>query len=258
MCESALLHRAAQVRVNSAPAFHPYGAAHLIVIFVTIVLPFALAALVRKTKSALLERIIIGAVSVLLVLNYVAYLVLIRGTGVHSWAQMLPMQLCDWAMLVILVAMWTGNHSWFELAYFWGIGGTVQAVLTPNLAYGFPDFRFFSFFISHCGIIAGIVFLMLTRKYRPYSFSIVKVFLWSELYFVVTMVVDAITGYNYGFLLHKPEAFSILSLLSDSRPFYLLQFHFLALGFFTVLYAPFAIYDLLSGNKLNATSSGAR
>jgi len=241
--------------VNSAPAFHPYGPAHLVVIFLTIVLPFALAALVRRTKSSLVERIIIGTLSVLLVLNYVAYLSLIREMGVHSWAQMLPMQLCDWAMLVIIVAMWTGNRSWFEVAYFWGIGGTVQAVLTPNLAYGFPDFRFFSFFISHCGIIIGIVFLMLTRKYRPYPFSIVKVFLWSELYFVITMTADAITGYNYGFLLHKPEAFSILSFLSDSRPLYLLQFHLLALVFFSVLYAPFAIYDLLRGKQSNAPAS---
>ncbi|PYI89061.1 MAG: TIGR02206 family membrane protein [Verrucomicrobia bacterium] len=242
--------------MNSAPAFHAYGPAHLIVIFLTTALPFALAALVRKTKSRLLERAIISALSLVLVLNYLAYLALIRGMGVHSWSQMLPMQLCDWAMLVVIVAMWTGNRSWFEVAYFWGIGGTVQAVLTPNLAYGFPDFRFFSFFISHCGIIIGIVFLMLTRKYRTYPFSIVKVFLWSELYFVVTMITDRITGYNYGFLLHKPEAFSILSFLSDSRPLYLLQFHLLALVFFTVLYAPFAIYDLLRGRQLNEASSG--
>ena len=242
--------------MNSAPAFHAYGPAHLIVIFLTTALPFALAALVRKTKSRLLERAIISALSLVLVLNYLAYLALIRGMGVHSWSQMLTMQLCDWAMLVVIVAMWTGNRSWFEVAYFWGIGGTVQAVLTPNLAYGFPDFRFFSFFISHCGIIIGIVFLMLTRKYRTYPFSIVKVFLWSELYFVVTMITDRITGYNYGFLLHKPEAFSILSFLSDSRPLYLLQFHLLALVFFTVLYAPFAIYDLLRGRQLNEASSG--
>ena len=242
--------------MNSAPAFHAYGPAHLIVIFLTTALPFALAALVRKTKSRLLERAIISALSLVLVLNYLAYLALIRGMGVHSWSQMLPMQLCDWAMLVVIVAMWTGNRSWFEVAYFWSIGGTVQAVLTPNLAYGFPDFRFFSFFISHCGIIIGIVFLMLTRKYRTYPFSIVKVFLWSELYFVVTMITDRITGYNYGFLLHKPEAFSILSFLSDSRPLYLLQFHLLALVFFTVLYAPFAIYDLLRGRQLNEASSG--
>src|SRR6266576_5226375 len=237
--------------MNSSPPFHPYGIAHLVVIFLTIALPFSLAALVRWTKSSAIERIIVGALSLTLVVNYFVYLSLVRQFGAVSWEQVLPLQLCDWAMVVIIIAMWTRRPRWFEVAYFWGIGGTVQAVLTPNLAYGFPDFRFFSFFVSHCGIIIGIVFLMLTRKYRPYPFSIVKVFLWSELYFIVTVVADAITGYNYGFLLHKPEAFSILSFLSDSRPLYLLQFHLLALAFFSALYAPFAIYDLLRGRQLH-------
>jgi len=87
------------------------------------------------------------------------------------------------------------------------------------------------------------VFLMLTRRYRPYPMSIVRVWLWSEFYFVVTLIVDKLTGFNYGFLLHKPEAFSILSFLSDSWPLYLLQLHGVALLFFLVLYAPFAVFD---------------
>jgi hypothetical integral membrane protein (TIGR02206 family) len=157
---------------------------------------------------------------------------------------MLPMQMCDWGMVVVMVAMWTGSQRWFEVAYFWGIGGTLQAVLTPNLPYGFPDWRFISFFTSHCGIIVGVVFLMLTRGFRPYPISIVRVWLWSEFYFVVTLAVDKLTGYNYGFLLHKPEAFSILSFLSDSWPLYLLQMHGVALLFFLVLYAPFAVFDI--------------
>ncbi len=157
---------------------------------------------------------------------------------------MLPLQLCDWGMVVVIVAMWTGSQRWFEVAYFWGIGGTLQAVLTPNLRFGFPDWRFISFFTSHSGIIVGVIFLMLTRRYRPYPMSIVRTFIWSELYFVVTMIADALTGFNYGFLLHKPEAFSILSFLSDSRPLYLLEMHGVALLFFLGLYAPFAIVDL--------------
>jgi len=70
---------------------------------------------------------------------------------------------------------------------------------------------------------------------------------------VVTLIVDELTGFNYGFLLHKPEAFSILSFLSDSRPLYLLQLHGVALMFFLVLYAPFAIVDLATGKSLKNT-----
>jgi uncharacterized membrane protein YwaF len=66
---------------------------------------------------------------------------------------------------------------------------------------------------------------------------------------VVTFVVDLITGVNYGYLLHKPQAASLLSFLSDNRLVYLLQMHLLALLFFCALYVPFAIYDLFKGKK---------
>jgi hypothetical integral membrane protein (TIGR02206 family) len=234
--------------MEDAPQFHPYGPPHIIVIFLTVCLPFVLAAIVRRTKSSRVERMIIGFLSAVLLLNYIIYLIFIRSRGTATWQQMLPMQLCDWGMVVVLVAMWTGNQRWFEVAYFWGIGGTLQAVLTPNLSFGFPDWRFISFFTSHSGIIIGVVFLMLTRRYRPYPMSIVRVFLWSEFYFVVTLITDELTGFNYGFLLHKPEAFSILSFLSDSRPLYLLQMHGVALLFFLALYAPFAVADLVRHN----------
>ena len=231
--------------MNLEHPFQPYGLPHLTVIFLTIVLPFALAEIVRRTKSPRVENLIIGVLSGVLVLNYLVYLIFIRSRGIVAWQQMLPMQLCDWGMVVVMVAMWTGNQRWFEVAYFWGIGGTLQAVLTPNLRFGFPDWRFISFFTSHCGIIIGVVFLMLIRRYRPYPMSIVRVFLWSEFYFVVTLIADELTGFNYGFLLHKPEAFSILSFLSDSRLFYLLELHGVALLFFLGLYAPFAVFDLV-------------
>ena len=240
--------------MSDAPEFQPYGFPHLTVIFVTIVLPFALAALVRRTKSQRIERVIVAALSAVLILNYLAYLVFIRSRGVVDWRHMLPMQMCDWGIVVVMVAMWTGHQRWFEVAYFWGIGGTLQAVLTPNLPYGFPDWRFISFFTSHCGIIVGVVFLMLTRGYRPYPASIVRVWFWSEFYFVITLIVDKLTDFNYGFLLHKPEAFSILSFLSDSWPLYILQMHGVALLFFLVLYLPFFIVDLIHRGRTRGGS----
>lgn len=235
--------------MNSAPQFHAWGAAHLTVIFLTVALPVTLALIVRRTKSRWLERSICFALSALLVINYVAYLIVARQFGVNAWYKELPMQLCDWAMVVIIVALWTGNRRWLEIAYFWGIGGTLQAILTPNLQFGFPDLRFISFFVAHSGIIIGIVFLMLIYGFRPRPMGIFRTIAWTEVYFVITFTVDLFTGENYGFLLHKPEATSLLSFLADSRLPYLVEFHLLAWIFFALLYAPFAIVDLVRGKS---------
>jgi hypothetical integral membrane protein (TIGR02206 family) len=230
--------------------FNPFGVAHLTIIFLTIALPFVLALIVHRTKSRFLERSIAFSISALLLINYVAYLIVARRFGVTGWQRGLPLQLCDWAMAVIIVALWSGNRRWLEVAYFWGIGGTLQAIITPNLAFGFPDLRFISFFVAHSGIIIGIVFLMLIYGFRPRPIGILRTFAWTEVYFVVTFTFDLFSGENYGFLLHKPEAFSLLSYLSDWRPLYLLQMHLLALAFFCALYAPFAIVDLARSKKL--------
>jgi len=234
--------------------FQAYSLEHLVAILLTVTLPFVLAASVRRSGSRWMERAVVVSLLAALVGNYLGYLVFVRRLGQLSWPQMLPMQMCDWAMVVIIVALWTGHRRWFEVAYFWGIGGTLQAMLTPNLRYAFPDLRFISFFVAHSGIIVGVVFLMLTRRLRPYPMSIVRVFAWSELYFVSAMIVDATTGQNYGFLLHKPEAFSLLSYLSDDRPLYLLQMHGLALVFFCLLYLPFALYDVARPARSNLSS----
>src|SRR2546421_5118407 len=230
--------------MDNAPEFHAFGLSHLAVIVLTVGVPLFLALIVHRTKSRRLERSICLALSTLLLINYVAYVFVARNFGVDHWYKLLPLQLCDWAMIVIIGALWTGNRRWLEVAYFWGIGGTLQAIITPNLQFGFPDLRFISFFVAHCGIIIGIVFLMLVYGFRPRAIAVVRTFLWTELYFVVAFTVDLLTGENYGFLLHKPEAASLLNFLSDSRPLYLLEFHGLAFLFFTALYAPFAIVDL--------------
>ena len=240
------------VFMSDSPEFHAFGLAHLVVILLTIGLPFFLAFTVHRTKSRFLERSICFAISALLLVNYVGYLIVARHFGVTQWYKALPLQLCDWAMFVIVVALWTGNRRWLELAYFWGIGGTLQAILTPNLRYGFPDLRFISFFVAHSGIIIGIVFLMLIYGFRPRPGGVLRTFLWTEIYFVVAFTFNLLTGENYGFLLHKPEAASLLDFLSDSRLPYLIEFHLLAWLFFAVLYAPFAIVDLIRGTRLNA------
>jgi len=228
-----------------APTFHAFGLSHLVVIGLTIVLPIALSLVVHRTKSRHLERLICWSISALLLVNYIAYLIVARRFGVTEWYKSLPLQLCDWAMIVIIVALWTGSRRWLEIAYFWGIGGTLQAILTPNLRFGFPDLRFISFFVAHSGIIVGIVFLMLVYGFRPGPGGLLRTILWTELYFVIAFTFDLLTGENYGFLLHKPEAASLLSILSDWRPLYLVEFHLLAWVFFALLYAPFAVVDVM-------------
>jgi hypothetical integral membrane protein (TIGR02206 family) len=216
-------------------------------------MPFLLSAFVRKSRWPRSEQIIGRLFAVLLVFNYVGFEIYLAATEGLLWQKALPFQLCDWAMIVIIVALLTGRERWLEVAYFWGIGGTLQAIITPDLKYAFPDIHFLTFFISHSGIVVAIAFMMIVKKFRPHWISIVRVFAWSELYFAVTITVDLLTGENYGFLLHKPAAASLLDALSHERVVYIIEMHLLALVFYFVLYLPFAVYDLITRRRKQAS-----
>ena len=235
---------------NSFALFSP---PHIVAIAITFVAPFALAAAARRSPRS--DKITRATIALLLAFNFIGYGIRASVSGSITWQQALPFQLCDWTMIAVIIACWNGGRPrWLEVIYFWAIGGSLQAVLTPNLQFAFPDYRFLTFFIDHCCIVIGTAYLMLTRRFRPGVGSVWRTWLWSIAYLFVTLAVDHITDVNYGFLLHKPEAFSILSYLSDSRPIYIFQLNLLALVFFAFLYLPFAIVGLLSYRAQRGTS----
>ncbi len=227
--------------MNSQPVFLLFGTAHLVVIFLTIAIPLVLGFALRTTGSRRIDRAVAVGLTLLLLTNYFGFALYLWSHDLFIWKQALPFQLCDWAMVTIIVALLSARRGWTEVSYFWGIGGTFQAILTPNLQVGFPDIRFVSFFITHCGIVVGVIYLLVGRRFRPTLGSVWRTLAWSELYLFATLLVDHLTGVNYGFLLHKPIAPSILDYLSHSRWLYIAELNLLALIFFAILYAPWAL-----------------
>lgn len=267
--------------MNEPPPFHAFGLAHSVVLCLTAALALGLSLPQRRLLNPSLDIAVRFAIGSILIVNFFCYTGYLALHGNLVWRHALPFQLCDWTMAAVLIALALARfpkggttsvsspssllrdgtepvppsnlfYRFLEVAYFWGIGGSLQAILTPNLPVGFPDIRFFSFFLEHCGIVIGVTYLLITRNFRPTMGSVWRTLLWSETYLVVTLLVDYATGANYGFLMQKPEAASLLSLLSDRWPLYILQMNGLALIFFAILYAPFAILDLVRSSLKNA------
>lgn len=225
--------------MNSEPVFRVFGFAHLLTIFLIISIPVGLGIAVRLTNSQRTDRAVAVCLALLLATNYLGYAFYLWQHRLFVWRQALPFQLCDWAMATIIVALLTRRRSWTEVSYFWGIGGTFQAILTPNLQVNFPDLRAISFFLGHGGIVAGVIYLLIARRFRPTLSSVGRTLAWSQLYLVMTLLVDYLTGVNYGFLLHKPVVASLLDYLPSERWLYIFGLEGLALLFFALLYLPF-------------------
>jgi hypothetical integral membrane protein (TIGR02206 family) len=241
--------------MNPEPVFRVFGFGHLLAIFLTISIPVALGLAVRQTGSRRIDRAMAVCLAILLATNYLGYALYLWRDQLLYWQQALPFQLCDWAMVTITVALLTRRPGWTEVSYFWGIGGTFQAILTPNLQVNFPDIRAISFFVGHGGIVAGVIYLLIARRFRPTLGSVWRTLAWSQLYLVATLLVDHLTRVNYGFLLQKPVVASILDYLSDTRWLYVVELEGLALVFFAILYAPFALRGRGKDAAVSSTGS---
>ena len=203
--------------------------------------PVALWAAHRRRPHPVLERRFARGIAGMLVFLFFAERVQKFLEGQFDLAHALPMQLCDWALFAVVLALLGRGQTSFELSYFWGLCGTLQALFTPAIAHDLPWWRQFAFFLDHAGIVAGVLFLLLVPKMRPHGIG--RVVLWSEIYLAAALAVNALTGANYGFLSHRPEQASMLDAFPDSRRLYVAAINGMALIFFSAFYAPWLIAD---------------
>ena len=227
---------------SSAP-FRNFDDSHLFVLALTAGLPLALAWMARRTKSAGFVRGAALFLALLLATNLFFQVIYHHTTPARLDGQALPMQLCDWALFATIAALLTRNIYCFELAYFWGLAGTIQGIVTPELKDGFPTWQFFSFFVTHSGIVIAVLFMILAMRLRPQLSSLWRGMIWSEIYLVSALIVNAITGSNYGFLARKPVGPSLLDYLSSRPLIFIVELNLLAVVFFAALYLPFAVID---------------
>ncbi len=220
-------------------AFRLFGLGHCLALATTFLLPVVLMAWARRGAST---RMIAGGFSLLLIANKLLVVAMAYRGGKLSWANGLPMHLCDWATIAVVLALLSKNQLCFELAYFWGLAGTLQAVLTPDLPFDFSNIGAWTFFISHSGVIAAVLFLTGAFRLRPHPVSILRAFGWSQFYLMAAALVDWGTGANYGYLRAKPAQASLLDYLGP-WPFYILSLEAFALVFYALVYAPFFIAD---------------
>jgi hypothetical integral membrane protein (TIGR02206 family) len=178
----------------------------------------------------------IAAVLILDALVFVTRPIVVGGWTVQG---SLPLALCDVALLVAAAACWFPERALLvELTYFWGLTGTLQAVLTPDLSVGFPQLEFFEFVVGHVGIVVAAFFLVVGLRLAPRPGAVPRVFAITAGYTAFVGVFDWLTGSNYMFLVRIPQSASLLSVLGP-WPWYLLSVTGVAIVLLLLLDAPF-------------------
>lgn len=161
-------------------------------------------------RWAVVPAVLIGLV---LLVDAVAVGAELVGSGAWSASTSLPLALCDVAALVAVAACWSRAPLLVELTWFWGMAGTLQAVVTPDLDTGFPHREFFEYVAGHLGIVLAALYLVVGLRIAPRAGAALRVIAITLAYTAFVGVVDALTGANYMFLREPPPGWTLLSVL---------------------------------------------
>jgi hypothetical integral membrane protein (TIGR02206 family) len=167
--------------------------------------------------------------------------------GVYS----LPFQLCSLMIWLSAASLLTRKRALFEIVFFLGILGALQALLTPDLDAGYPEYRYFEFFIAHGAIIGTGAFLTAAEGYRPTALSALRAFGWLHVLALPAAITNIWTGSNFMFLARKPSTASLLDLLAP-WPWYLLQLELVALA---LCFGLLGIVKLAAGRSVESDNS---
>ncbi|MCQ1528903.1 YwaF family protein [Lutispora saccharofermentans] len=220
--------------------------AALLIIFILNMMIYFFSDRLREVKTDKLCRNIIALALITTELSFQIWCAVI---GVWTAEYNLPFHLCSAATIICAIMLFMKSYRIYQIAYFWGLGGALQALLTPDLSgYNYPHYVFFKYFILHGLIVISVLYMAFVHSYRLAFRSVLNAFAVTNLFAVIVIPVDILTGGNYLFLCRKPEAMTLLDYLGP-WPWYIIPMEAVVFAMFVILYLPYAISDFVQKHR---------
>ena len=220
--------------------FQTFGTPHLIVLGLTLVLPILLSGLARRAGDGRTAATIGYLFAAMLLINEFTawgYRLLQFGPD-YIVRNHLPLHLCGVANLVTAATLLFRNRYTYEIAYFWGLVGSANAVITPGaIETGFPSWRFFQYFIAHSGIVVGVLYATWGLGMRPTLGGLFRAFVALNVFAVFVGIVNLLLGSNYMYLSRPPWG-TVSPFFFAPWPWYIPILDAVALVFFFLVYLP--------------------
>lgn len=217
--------------------FHMWGKEHVLTILFIFLMILCLYFFRQQLQPyRKIIRLVVGWILIFSRLSLDIWYVI---TDQWSLQSSLPLELCSIASLLCGIMLITNNYQLFEIGYFIVIGGAIQAILTPDLNFGFPQYRYLQFFLDHMLLILSPLIMIWLYQFTITKKSLIKSFITLNAIAGIVFVINLLLSSNYMFLRQKPSGPSLLDFLGP-YPYYILSLEIVALIIFIILYLPFA------------------
>ena len=165
-----------------------------------------------------------------------------EGIMSERWQEGLPLHLCDFSTMSIILYFITRHRDFFIFAFFFGIAGGGMSILTPDTVYGFPYIGYIQSQIGHTMILMGVTYAMIIDNQRPFLKDVPKVFIYATILLAFTYLMNYLLGTNYWFLAEKPIGDNITAFMRP-EPFHIIDLYVFALLVCYSMYLPFYFKD---------------
>ena len=229
-------------------SYKMFGTEHLISIAIVSLIGIFIIFSVKKICNNKQKRLISICLCLLLVLPEIPDFLYRTYILFEPVKNNLPLHLCGVSLYIVAVGLVTRSYFAFEIAYFWGLGGGIMALLSPGDIFYFPHILNIIFYSSHSLIVIGVFYMIFIFGYRPNLKSLFKASGLNILYMVIISPINLLLDTNYLFIRYKPKGSTFIDFMGP-WPWYIISMAVAAIIFYCILYAPYFMNDLLNKKK---------
>lgn len=216
-------------------SFDLFKLPHLAALAILVLICLSIVIGRKKLREPKADRTCRTIMFVILASQQLLYYIWSLSIGI-PFVKLLPLHICGFSIYLCLIALVNQDERLFSIAYFFAFSGALQALLTPSMdGYNFPHFRFFQFFAGHILIIATALYFKIVKGYKITFFSLLQAFAVLNVLAAAAFAANILFDTNYMFLLHKPDSFSLMSMLA-SWPYYLIELEVIGFIVFLLIY----------------------
>lgn len=212
-----------------------FGTAHLLILLAIFSTAAVLAWITTRFRAA--ARRVRFTIGFVLAANEIAWYAFRYAQEGLRFPEGLPLELCDIVVWLAVFACFRTNATATEFVYFAGMGGSIMALLSPDLWAPLASYPTVYFFLGHGGVAIAASVLVFGGQVRLRRWAALHVFVALNLYAAAIGTFNLYFHTNYFYLCDKPESRSILDWFGP-WPVYIGVAELFALGMFAVMAVP--------------------
>ena len=156
-----------------------------------------------------------------------------------SLARDLPLNICNFSLIIAVVSLITRNKYCFEFSYFLGATAALQSLLTPGFTYIYNLSDYIMFFFQHALIIILALWNVFVDGMITSKYAILRTMVFLNLMIFPVGIINWLTDSNYMYISQKPHVDS--PFIIGEWPWYILSLEVVAILMMLIAAIPMAM-----------------